>query len=72
MRLVAMLCASAMCVAPLHARKFAAALAAASSSGRPVLLRTELRAGHGAGTPASKAIAEWADIHAFLSAELGA
>ncbi len=59
-------------VAPLHARKFAAALAAASSSGRPVLLRTELRAGHGAGTPASKAIAEWADIHAFLSAELGA
>jgi prolyl oligopeptidase len=57
-------------VAPLHARKFAAALAWASSSKRPVLLRTELHAGHGAGTPVSKTVAEWADIHAFLCAEL--
>jgi prolyl oligopeptidase len=57
-------------VAPLHARKFAAALAWATSSGRPILLRTELRAGHGAGTPVSKSVAEWADIHAFLCAEL--
>ncbi len=59
-------------VAPLHARKFAAALAWASSSGKPVLLRTELHAGHGAGTPVSKAIAEWADIYAFLYDELSA
>lgn len=60
-------------VAPLHARKFAAALAWASSSGesRPILLRTELHAGHGAGTPVSKSVAEWADIYAFLSVELG-
>jgi prolyl oligopeptidase len=58
-------------VAPLHARKFAAALAWATTSDRPVLLRTELHAGHGAGTPVSKAVAEWADIHAFLCAELG-
>ena len=58
-------------VAPLHARKFAAALAWASSSKRPILLRTELQAGHGAGTPVSKSVAEWADIHAFLCAELG-
>lgn len=63
-------------VAPLHARKFAAALAWASSSGdgarpRPVLLRTELHAGHGAGTPVSKAITEWSDCYAFLCAELG-
>ena len=57
-------------VAPLHARKFAAALAWASSSPRPILLRTELRAGHGAGTPVFKSVAEWADIHAFLCAEL--
>jgi prolyl oligopeptidase len=58
-------------VAPLHARKFAAALAWATASKRPVLLRTELRAGHGAGTPVSKSVAEWADIHAFLCAQLG-
>ncbi len=58
-------------VAPLHARKFAAALAWATASERPILLRTELHAGHGAGTPVSKAVAEWADIHAFLCAELG-
>jgi prolyl oligopeptidase len=58
-------------VAPLHARKLAAALAWASSSPRPILLRTELHAGHGAGTPVSKSVAEWADIHAFLRAELG-
>jgi prolyl oligopeptidase len=58
-------------VAPLHARKFAAALAWATASERPVLLRTELRAGHGAGTPVSKSVAEWADIHAFLCAQLG-
>jgi prolyl oligopeptidase len=37
-------------VDPLHARKFAAALGAASSSGLPVLLRSEIEAGHGAGT----------------------
>jgi prolyl oligopeptidase len=57
-------------VAPLHARKFAAALAWATASDRPILLRTELHAGHGAGTPVSKSVAEWTDIHAFLCAEL--
>jgi prolyl oligopeptidase len=57
-------------VAPLHARKFAAALAWATTSDRPILLRTELHAGHGAGTPVSKSVAEWADIHAFLCDEL--
>jgi len=58
-------------VDPLHARKFAAALAWATSSGQPVLLRTEPNAGHGAGIPVSKVIAETADIYAFLCAELG-
>jgi prolyl oligopeptidase len=58
-------------VAPLHARKFAAALAWATTSDRPILLRTELHAGHGAGTPVSKSVAEWADIQAFLCTELG-
>ncbi|HEY4106306.1 MAG TPA: prolyl oligopeptidase family serine peptidase, partial [Polyangiaceae bacterium] len=58
-------------VAPLHARKFAAALGSATDSSWPILLRTEVRAGHGAGTPVSKSVAEWADIHAFLCATLG-
>ncbi|HEX3777023.1 MAG TPA: prolyl oligopeptidase family serine peptidase, partial [Polyangiaceae bacterium] len=57
-------------VAPLHARKFAAALGWATASSWPILLRTELHAGHGAGTPVSKSVSEWADIHAFLCATL--
>lgn len=58
-------------VDPLHARKFAAALQHATSSGRAVLLRTERTAGHGAGTPVSKQLDELSDVYAFLFAELG-
>jgi prolyl oligopeptidase len=58
-------------VDPLHARKFVAALQHASSSRRPVLLRTERDAGHGAGTPVSKLVSELTDMYAFLFAELG-
>ncbi len=58
-------------VDPLHARKMAAALQAATSSGRPILLRVESRAGHGQGKPLSKALEEWADVWTFVSAELG-
>jgi prolyl oligopeptidase len=49
----------------------AARLQAATSSGRPVLLRVESRAGHGQGKPLSKLVAEWTDVWAFLFAELG-
>jgi prolyl oligopeptidase len=55
----------------MHARKLAARLQAASSSGRPVLLRVEGRAGHGQGKPLSKALEEWTDVWTFLCAELG-
>ena len=41
-------------VDPMHARKMAARLQAATSSGRPVLLRVERRAGHGQGKPTSQ------------------
>lgn len=58
-------------VDPMHARKMAARLQAATSSGRPVLLRVEGRAGHGQGKPLSRVIEEWTDVWAFLFAELG-
>ncbi|MGC4091408.1 MAG: prolyl oligopeptidase family serine peptidase [Polyangiaceae bacterium] len=58
-------------VDPLHARKFAAALQQATGSERPVLLRVERSAGHGAGTPLSKQIDELTDVYSFLFAELG-
>jgi prolyl oligopeptidase len=58
-------------VDPLHARKMTARLQAASSSGRPVLLRLESRAGHGAGKPLSKVLEELTDTWSFVFWELG-
>ncbi len=55
----------------LHARKMAARLQAASSSGRPVLLRLEPRAGHGAGKPRGKVVEEVTDTYCFLFSQLG-
>jgi prolyl oligopeptidase len=57
-------------VDPMHARKMAARLQAATSSGRPILLRQETRAGHGQGKPVSKLLEEWTDVWSFLLAEL--
>ena len=48
-------------VDPMHARKMAARLQAATSSDRPVLLRLEARAGHGAGKPLAKVLDELTD-----------
>ena len=53
-------------VVPGHSFKYAAALQAAHSGEDPVLIRIETRAGHGAGKPTSKRIAEAADLWAFL------
>ncbi len=53
-------------VAPLHAKKFAAALQSAITGDNPVLLRVETKAGHGGGKPTSKVIEESSDIYAFL------
>jgi prolyl oligopeptidase len=61
-------------VVPGHSLKFAAALQAAvveDPAAGPVLLRVETSAGHGAGKPTSKLIAERADFLAFLEAALG-
>jgi prolyl oligopeptidase len=58
-------------VDPMHARKMAAALQHASSSGHPVLLRTELQAGHGAGKPIHKVLEEYTDVFGFVLWQLG-
>jgi prolyl oligopeptidase len=60
-------------VDPLHSRKFAARLQAGATNGqdRPILLRIEPKAGHGAGKPISKQVEEWADIMTFLFWQLG-
>ena len=57
-------------VVPGHSFKFAAALQAAQGCEHPTLIRIETRAGHGAGTPVSKRIDEYADLWAFLIANL--
>ena len=58
-------------VAPYQSRKMAARLQAATSSKNPVLLRTEVSAGHGIGTALATRIDEQADIYAFLIDQLG-
>jgi prolyl oligopeptidase len=58
-------------VDPMHARKMAARLQAASSADRPILLRLESRAGHGAGKPLSKVVDELTDSWTFVFSELG-
>ncbi len=51
--------------------KAAARLQAASSSGKPVLLRLDLQAGHGMGSTAAQRYAETADIYSFLLWQMG-
>jgi prolyl oligopeptidase len=58
-------------VDPMHARKMAARLQAATTADRPILLRLEARAGHGAGKPLSKVLQELTDSWAFVFSELG-
>jgi len=59
-------------VDPMHARKMTLRLRAAQSDPtRPVLLRVETKAGHGAGKPVSKVADEMADELSFLLKELG-
>ncbi|MBK9010530.1 prolyl oligopeptidase family serine peptidase [Novosphingobium sp.] len=54
-------------VVPGHSFKYAAALQAAPLGPKPRLIRIETRAGHGAGKPTDKAVAEGADVLAFLA-----
>jgi prolyl oligopeptidase len=62
-------------VDPMHAKKMAALLQAEAKNGssreRPILLRIETKAGHGAGKPVSKLIEEGTDTYSFLFWQLG-
>jgi len=58
-------------VFPAHSFKFAAAMQHADPDGRPILIRIDLRAGHGAGKPLSKRVEELADVYAFALQAMG-
>jgi prolyl oligopeptidase len=62
-------------VDPMHAKKMAALMQAEARNGasktRPILLRIESKAGHGAGKPVAKQIEEFTDIYSFLFWQLG-
>lgn len=53
-------------VAPFHVAKMTARLQAATSSGKPILLRVDYDAGHGIGSTRSQQDREAADTYAFL------
>jgi prolyl oligopeptidase len=57
-------------VYPAHSFKYAAALQAAQAGPKPILIRVETRAGHGAGMPLSKRIEGTVDQYAFMAKEL--
>jgi len=54
-----------------HSAKAAARLQAASSSGKPVLLRLDGQAGHGMGSTAQQRANEMADTYSFLLWQFG-
>jgi prolyl oligopeptidase len=58
-------------VNPMHSRKFAAALQAASASNLPVYLRISTKSGHGIGSSLDERIGQYADYLAFLFDQLG-
>jgi prolyl oligopeptidase len=59
-------------VVPLHSFKYAAELQyqRGELNKRPLLIRIETKAGHGAGKPLTKTIEEWSEIFAFIAKEL--
>jgi len=58
-------------VVPAHSFKFAAELQAKQAGNNPTLIRIETKAGHGAGTPVSKTIEQYADIFGFTLYNMG-
>ncbi len=58
-------------VDPMHAKKMAARMQAANGGNRPILLRVETKAGHGAGKPVNKLVEEQTDVYTFLFWQLG-
>ena len=58
-------------VVPAHSFKFAAELQEKQTGDNPVLIRIETNAGHGAGTPVSKTIEQYADVFGFTLFNMG-
>jgi prolyl oligopeptidase len=58
-------------VVPAHSFKFAAELQEKQSGENPALIRIEVNAGHGAGTPVSKTIEQNVDIFGFTLFNMG-
>jgi prolyl oligopeptidase len=58
-------------VVPAHSFKFAAQMQSKQAGTNPVLIRIETKAGHGAGTPVSKSIEQYADIFSFTLWNMG-
>ena len=58
-------------VVPAHSFKFAAELQSKQQGNNPTLIRIETNAGHGAGTPVSKTIEQYADIFGFTFYNMG-
>ncbi|MEP3210784.1 MAG: prolyl oligopeptidase family serine peptidase [Maribacter sp.] len=58
-------------VVPAHSFKFAAELQEKQEGKNPTLIRIETNAGHGAGTPVSKTIEQYADIFGFTLHNMG-
>jgi prolyl oligopeptidase len=52
-------------VVPAHSFKFASELQEKNPAGRPMLIRIDVNAGHGAGKPVAMTIQEYADMMAF-------
>lgn len=57
-------------VVPSHSFKFGAALQEQQRGEKPVIIRIETRAGHGAGKPTAMKISEISDMFAFLIANM--
>lgn len=53
-------------VVPLHSFKYAAALQHAQEGKAPILIRIDIKAGHGGGKPTAKRIDDFTDMLAFL------
>lgn len=58
-------------VVPAHSFKYAAELQEKQAGDAPVVIRIETDAGHGAGTPVSKTIEQYADIFGFTLYNMG-
>jgi prolyl oligopeptidase len=58
-------------VVPAHSFKYTATMQAAQGCDKPVLIRIETKAGHGAGKPISKVLDEAADIWSFIMYNTG-